>query len=84
MSVAHILDEIGLEHRLFTCVFAYFQTRLRLKHACIHHGSLEINFFYAVAVKHEHPLVDLELIYVELAHQLNNFDCLFGEHGVVF
>jgi len=30
----------------------------------------------AEAIEHEHPLVYLELIDIELAHQLNDFDCL--------
>ena len=76
--VAHELDEIGLEDLLCGCLLAFLELIVQAGAEWIALLGLSLCVFEAdaEAVEHEHPLVHLELLDVQLGHKLDDLDRL--------
>ena len=72
MAILHELHEVWLECLLPFLALLTFMGLLLSRYSFIVFvvGNAE-------AIEDEHPLIDLELVYVQLAHQFYNFDRLF-------
>ena len=72
VAILHELHEVWLECLLPFLALLTFMGLLLSRHSFIVFvvGNAE-------AIEEEHPLIDLELVYVQLAHQFYNFDRLF-------
>ena len=75
LTLAHEFDQVGLEDGLLGGILddveALILTGVAIAFRLI--GLLD-----SEAIEHEHPLIDLELINVELTHELDNLDSLLN------
>lgn len=84
LAFIHKLDQIGLENLLPAWIFVADHWELvRALTVAALLMLVWVDVFHAETIKHEHPLIDLELIDVELAHKFNHFDGFAGQCSIL-